>query len=874
MRIVSLELDNFRRFRRPLRLDGFEPGLNVVVEPNETGKSTLLEALRAALFIRHSARTELTRSYCPIGDDVAPRVAVAFEVAGERWQVEKQFLRSQKVQLTGPRGRFESDAAEDQLQALLGFERGNNRGTDPDTRGALGLLWVEQASALRVDAPNRLVRDNVRTALEGEVGEITGGRRFDTVRARVEEAYAELRTGSRGRSTGRLAAAENRLNAAREHRAGVEALAQAHEATLTELEDARAARRRVERELGDEEQVALRDRLAADLKLAESSAERLVTAEARYDTANGTVERLAEKIAAIDATQTAVEEAEAANTTAEAAVERHGDERDAAIRNEEDARTALSGAREARNVAEAALRTARAAVARLERSEALARARERLTSLDALEAEMARQQRVADQAIASEQLEELARLDKAVVEARAVVSAGAVRVEVTSLDGTPIAIDGEPMGDAAREVTAATLIEVGRHATIRVVPPGTGSAAAELKAAEGALAAAEARLGVASYADAVARANDARSASEAVKGLKRQVDTLCVADQTIGLAAGGAALRALLAKEVADEAEEQAPVDVPGLEAAQILRSEEERSALGRHTVAAEQLRTAEEMSRKHGLEAAGAARDLANARTQLAALTSARSRTDLEADLVAAEAEMAERLRDRVAAEQTVGAFDLDQLRLRLANIDKAAAGAGDRRLALIEKIAGLEATIASEGAKGLAGQVDAAREEEAAAEQAAVRLTAEADALDLLRTTLRQAQEAASRTFLGPVTRRAVQYVRRMLPDCDVTFSEELGLTSIARSGVSEGCGDLSRGTQEQLAVLTRLAFADLLLDKGEPVSLILDDPLVYSDDARLEIMTDILSRAAERMQVILLTCRERAFRHVGGNRLLLAA
>ena len=187
MRIVSLELDNFRRFRRPLRLEGFEPGLNVVVEPNETGKSTLLEALRAALFIRHSARTELTRSYCPIGDDVAPRVSVGFEVAGERWQVEKQFLRSQRVQLTGPRGRFESDAAEEQLQTLLGFERGNNRGTDPDTRGALGLLWVEQASALRVDAPNRLVRDNVRTALEGEVGTITGGRRFDTVRARVGE---------------------------------------------------------------------------------------------------------------------------------------------------------------------------------------------------------------------------------------------------------------------------------------------------------------------------------------------------------------------------------------------------------------------------------------------------------------------------------------------------------------------------------------------------------------------------------------------------------------------------------------------------------------------------------------------------------------
>lgn len=39
------------------------------------------------------------------------------------------------------------------------------------------------------------------------------------------------------------------------------------------------------------------------------------------------------------------------------------------------------------------------------------------------------------------------------------------------------------------------------------------------------------------------------------------------------------------------------------------------------------------------------------------------------------------------------------------------------------------------------------------------------------------------------------------------------------------------------------TRLAFADLLIEDGAPISLILDDPLAYSDDARLETMTDIL-------------------------------
>ena len=87
-----------------------------------------------------------------------------------------------------------------------------------------------------------------------------------------------------------------------------------------------------------------------------------------------------------------------------------------------------------------------------------------------------------------------------------------------------------------------------------------------------------------------------------------------------------------------------------------------------------------------------------------------------------------------------------------------------------------------------------------------------------------------------------------------------------------MSEACADLSRGTQEQLAILTRLAFADLLLEDGAPISLILDDPLVYSDDARLETMTEILQDAAQGMQVILLTCRTKAFRHVDGNRITL--
>lgn len=48
--ITRLRVEQIRRFRSPLELGGFEPGLNIVAAPNEAGKSTLVRAIRAAFF--------------------------------------------------------------------------------------------------------------------------------------------------------------------------------------------------------------------------------------------------------------------------------------------------------------------------------------------------------------------------------------------------------------------------------------------------------------------------------------------------------------------------------------------------------------------------------------------------------------------------------------------------------------------------------------------------------------------------------------------------------------------------------------------------------------------------------------------------------
>lgn len=150
LKIRRIALANFRKFRDPFVLDGLTDGLNVIIEPNETGKSTLLEAMRAAFFIRHNTANRLARSYAPHGEAVAPQIEIGFEARGEDWQVNKRFLKGASVEVRGPNGRAQGEDAEAQLQALLGARRDTSQAGDAAAHGALGLLWVWAAQPTSV----------------------------------------------------------------------------------------------------------------------------------------------------------------------------------------------------------------------------------------------------------------------------------------------------------------------------------------------------------------------------------------------------------------------------------------------------------------------------------------------------------------------------------------------------------------------------------------------------------------------------------------------------------------------------------------------------------------------------------------------------
>ena len=111
-------------------------------------------------------------------------------------------------------------------------------------------------------------------------------------------------------------------------------------------------------------------------------------------------------------------------------------------------------------------------------------------------------------------------------------------------------------------------------------------------------------------------------------------------------------------------------------------------------------------------------------------------------------------------------------------------------------------------------------------------------------------------------------------LFPSAEISMDEDLNIKGMSRrEGYEEVFDHLSLGTQEQIAVLVRLAFAEMLIEQGAPAAVILDDALAFSDDRRMRLMFDILSHAAQRVQIVVFTCREQLFEGLGAHQLQLA-
>jgi energy-coupling factor transporter ATP-binding protein EcfA2 len=880
MKIRSLALENFRRFRAPVRIEGLTDGLNLISEPNESGKSTILEAMRAALFERHGSAGSFIKSLRPWGDETAPTVELCFELDGDAWTVAKRFLQKPQVTLTGPGGQiFSSDAAEEKLQALLGFERSSNRGADDESRGVLGLLWVEQGAALSLGAPGRIARETIQSVLAGEVGAVTGGKRVVAVTAAVEATLANYRTARSGQATGMLLAAQQQLAQARTRHAEAQAAVEHFGGVLDRLAAARTDLVRTERLADDPAQAEEIKTWTRDLEVARAAEGRRREAQARLGEAQSRRQQAETRASARAELVRQIEGAVAASAEAAAALAHFEPVLATAVKAEGNRAAELNAARTALEVADREAAQALAAERAVSRSKDLVAAFARLETAESLAKEIEGLRKdISQSTVTPSVLQALVDLNGRVAQAQAALEAGAPTLEVRLQPGAEdkVRLDGAPAVQGRRLITEPATLEVLEIGDFIFSPAsGVAGQAAHRRATED-LDAALKRACVPNLDAARTVAERRRVAAERLMELEIRLEALCVADSALGLAAGLDALRGALGgierPPALPNESGGPPADAEVVEKAAIQARMAERAAVEARDAAGSALKDSE----LRGQSLSATARDLKARLDQLTSeLDSARAfkpDSTLDAELLEARQAEARARAEEQETQASAGAFNAEDLQRKLANAETRRRNFESEKLRLAGEIGGLAEAARSEGERGPAADLEAAREAEEGAAAHLALITEQADVLSLLKSVLTDASREATRQYLGPVTQRVAPYIGRLLPGATLELSDAMAAGAVSRSGRLEPAEDLSRGTQEQLAVLTRIAFADLLLEKGRPVSLVLDDALVYSDDGRLETMTDILSEVAGRMQVIILTCRKRAFMHLAANRVSL--
>lgn len=867
MKLTRIALEEFRKFRQPLVLDGLQDGLNLFVGPNEAGKSTVAAAIRAAFLERYSTRT--VSDLAPRGESGArPGVELAFSHGGHDYLLKKHFLSRARCELLIDDGvqRLDGEEAENALAALLGFELAARGQSKPDLAGVPGLLWIQQGDGQNLQTAAGHAGGHLREALTQLSGELASGD-GDRLYERVAAERATLLDARNGRPKGIYKDAEDALAAAQ-----------------AERDQCAQAKAQLDADV---------DRLAA-LRAEHARAEAgqpWKDFEARAAEARARLAAVAKEREAFEALQR--EQRQAAQTLAVLQEQVRRDQQD-----ETELQSLVAQAQAARAaVQEAQAPLARARNQRDTHVAAAEQARQRVAAVQA----------VADRRDLEHQLDQLARdierLDGALQEATRLIEQGstlkaeAVRIEIADADIQALRKSERALGDlqlrqqaiatrlsyaldAGREarldgaalagsgellLTAAAELELPGLGRLRIEPGGQDLPAlkrelAEMQAASAALLS---RLGVAHVAEAEerhARGIDLQRELEAMR------KTLAIhapkgVEALRGQRNEAQARRAQLAERLAllPPAAEAGDVDAPA--ARQALRDAEASATQAEQALAAAQRALDADSTRAQLLDTQAATRGadlqsperVAQRQARAGRLAEARSGHDL----------LEQRLHQAQAALEALRPELLEQDAQRY---EKSAAIERDAQHKRHSEIQQLLGKLEQAGAQGLGERLS---EAEAACERLQRRrdeFQRRAQALELLSTLLAGKRDAATQRLQAPLARRLSHYLALLFPDSALRLDEALLPAALQRAGGEDPLDALSFGTREQLGILARFAYADLLREAGRPTLLLLDDALVHTDDGRRDLMKRALFDAATRHQILMFTCHGEAWRDLG--------
>jgi DNA repair exonuclease SbcCD ATPase subunit len=886
MIVRSIRLEGWRCFAAPVELGPFGEGLNVVYGPNGVGKSTVMMALVRALFDSHKVGGDEVKALRPWGRSLNPKVTVEFQKNGSRYRLHKQFLSAPSAHLSRlEKSQFvpvaESLAADEQARQILSGDASLRGVTKQQHWGLAQILWAAQGD-LELHALSPGTRATITDALGGQLS----GPAVETIETRIAETYQRFFTPTGQLRGGASAPAIVGLRSERET-AEVE-----RAALLRRLAEFEAASRRIEDLRGRTNQAKQSEHgLTETVKGARERAQLYKDVLAQQKLHQQEVSSAEDRYTTLKTRADAIISTRAQQRSAVEQLARLEDDLPAQAKQVDQCRAVSDRAKQALEQVRSRRPEVQAARQASQRAERFASARQERAGLD----NVLEQVRQADQERNElcEQRSHLVAPNKGTLQQ--IKKAARARDDARlRLDAAVITIRIEPESATTLEISAAE-------------EPGTKSVAANepvlLKGCPH----------VAFRLPGIARI-EATGPSAGTDELRRLWS--CATEELGRLSAGfGTQDVDLLEQLHAQAADLDAKTSQIETKIATLLgrrELEEIRSNRARESQILEELLAEFPAWEVSGPDAAALAKEAEDVERRFTA----------DVDAAEAENDRAGDALNRALQKQSAYEADLKGASQQIQDIEKRLAALTEDRLDDAQRGAAcIEIALARDVARGKLAEVDgklrtigddparivgvfeaqldatrkqaddSAKElniEEGRLQQIAAeapysalatveeqidRLTAEIarqqlqiDAIRLLYETLKERKREMLSSVLGPVRARANRTLERIVGGQfkEIQFDESMLPAGIAPISTDEAISldALSGGEREQLYFAVRLALADVAF-QAERQLVVLDDVFIYTDTARLARIVTILDEAADRFQIVLLTCHPERYR-----------
>ncbi|MBW0146106.1 AAA family ATPase [Marinobacter arenosus] len=865
MKLQRMRIEQLRQFRKPFVLDNLQPGLNLIHGPNESGKSTLVRAIRAAFFERY--RSTAVDDLRPWGDSAAaPTIELDFEHDNRVWRLTKSFLQRKRCDLVVGTESYSEDDAEEKLAELLGYQYPKRGASKAEHWGIPGLLWVEQGTGQDIEQAIEHAGDHLKSALNSMVGEVAssgGDDLIETVRSQRDVLltgtgkprgdYLKLEK-DRAQYQLEIEELKERVHKYQEQVDRLGKLTQDYEQAEAErpwedaqrhLEEARARYQKVERlEQEQNQEKATFAQQEQNHRLLQQNKEHLEGLSRQLESRKAELDRAEHDLSVSQAQTPAVT---GRLTEARTAYEQAEKQRK------------LAGLLQTRQRLEQDLR-------RLEQqqqviSQNLAKAREYQQQL-----EQARQQ-VRENRIDPELVKKLratgSQLNEETIRSQTIATRLSWQLDADA----SLTLNNEPLvGQGEQQLLEESTLVIPGVGTLGITPGGEelASTRRKLKALEENLAEQLKTLGVESVKQAEDRLSTFETAERAVKHAEDLFKTVAPAgmEQLV--------FEQSEAESELEKARKQLE-STPKPDSNETVATLEEAEAAFNQTSAALDKAESDERAHQSRLSALKQARD--NAKTEWQRLADEEKSPERQqqlrqiiTDLANLEKQQAELEASLERREREIRDARPEFLRQDIERYQNAVNQLRQTQENRGRELRDIKVRLEAWGAEGLEEQLN---EKEAELDQCNRRyeeLHRRAQALDLLLNLLTEKRQALTRRLQAPLQKHLNHYLSVLFPEASLEVDEQLRPGTFSRGTELGLITELSFGAREQMGLISRLAYADLLREAGRPTLVILDDTLVHSDSDRLEDMKRILFDAASRHQILLFTCHPEKWQDLG--------